>query len=141
MFFQVIRKCDEIEGMIETGWDFFSKPYTDEKVLKDFGMVTIDGEDYQITNHMMQSVLELVGACRSAMKQRDTLRSEHSSQIRELERKLEFADWHAGLSDDRIGDQLDKEIEWFHKHEGEESLIYGPTRLMGYARDRLRRTP
>jgi hypothetical protein len=137
-YFDMERLTDSIEGMIETGWDFFSRPYTDEDCLKEFGEVTIDDETFQITNHMMQSVVALIAACREVQEIRETDASKASMEIRHINFKLQEAMKYAAMSDKRIADALDKEIDWFLDNAGEENLVYGPTELMGYCRDRLK---
>lgn len=132
------RKIDEIEGMIETGWDFFAGPYTDEDVLSKTGKIKINDEEVQITNHMMESVIELIAAAKKAIASSEKEVNELKMDIRDLRRKLEEAENYASMSDPRIAGELDKQITWFEVNEGQEDLVYGPVKLMKYCRDRLR---
>lgn len=131
------EKLTSVESMLED-WDFFSKPYHDEDVLKSFGTTVIDGEDVQITNHMMKSIVELLEVVRTREMEWRNTNNRLVNDVRDEVRKRDHARKHAAMSDARIGDALDEEIKWFEANAGEESLVYGPTELMGYCRDRLR---
>lgn len=136
--FRVEDQITMLEGMIETGWEFYSKPYTDEAVLKEFAKVKIDDEEFQITNHMMLEIVKFIAVVREDQRENDQQINTLKLDVRELRRKLEKAEDYASMSDPRIAGELDKEITYFETHEGEENLVYGPVKLMKYCRDRLR---
>lgn len=137
MMYQLEDKVRELESMMEE-WEFFSKPYTDEAVLKKFGFVKLDDENIQITNSMMETVLEVTKLVGRAIKDRKQASDGLHWDIKILRRDLEKAKEFAAMSDERIADELDKEISWFNANSGQEDLVYGPVELMGYCRDRLR---
>ena len=131
------EKITQLEGMLDL-WDMFSKPYDDEDVLKKMGTITVDGDEIQITNSMMETIAELI---RINRKQRayenDRIRT-LELDLRDARRRLKQAQEYAAMSDARIADALDKEIAWFDANSGQEDLVWGPVELMGYCRDRLR---
>lgn len=138
MSFYLEEKIREMESILETGWEFFVKPYTDEDVLKQLGKVTIDGEDIQITNHVMETVVQLIATAQKTMKQHEKDINDLRHDLRIARQECTKAREYAAMSDARIADELDKGIEWFNVNSGQEDLVWGPVELMGYCRDRLR---
>lgn len=139
------------ENVLEM-WDFMARepnaPEDEEgkKELEEFnrghyGVWTDeDGEEYVITDIAMQHMCELHAFIQQQRKDHDSERRRTQGEINDLTRKLKRAREYAAMSDERIADELQYEIDYYEKEAGEEGLVYGPVELMGYCRDRLRNT-
>lgn len=135
---------------IITMFDFFSdsKPESDDteedfsKFCRDHYGVFLDedGEEHLIRNSAMLQLCELHSFIQQQRKESEDARRRDQAAIRDLERKLKRAKEYASMSDERIADELQKEIDYYEKEAGEEGLVYGPVELMEYCRDRLRNT-
>jgi hypothetical protein len=131
-------KIEQLADMLGM-WDLLNIPYADIGMLNKMGTITdSDGDEIQITNSMMGSVAEVIRASRKQ-------KAYENKRIKDLQWDLQLARderdkarEYAAMSDARIGDELDKEIEWYKANEGREDCVYGPVELLSYCRDRLR---
>lgn len=131
------EKITQLEGMLDM-WSMFAKDYEDEDVLKKMGTITVDDEEIQITNSMMETIAELIVISRKQRSWENKRIDDLQHELKQARRERDRAREYAAMSDARIGDALDKEIEWFDANSGQEDLVWGPVELMGYCRDRLR---
>ena len=131
------EKINQLEGMLDL-WSMFAKEYDDADVLKKMGTITVDGDEIQITNSMMESIAELIRIHRKQKSWENKRIDDLQHELKQERRERDSAREYAAMSDARIGDALDKEIEWFDANSGQEDLVWGPVELMGYCRDRLR---
>lgn len=112
-----------------------------EECKKHYGVyICEDGEEEAITSAAMQQMCEMLDFIKQSREDYERILRQNRTERDELTRKLKRAREYAAMSDERIADELDREIDSFNAHAGEESLIYGPVELMGYCRDRLRNT-
>lgn len=131
------EKIGQLEGMLDL-WDMFAKEYDDADVLKKMGTITVDGDEIQITNSMMESIAELICIHRKQKEWENKRINELQWDLKTARRERDKARGYAAMSDSQIGDELNKEITWFDANAGQEDIVWGPVELMGYCRDRLK---
>ena len=131
------EKISQLEGMLDL-WSLFATDYDDAELLRKMGTITVDGDEIQITNSMMETIAELIVIHRKQKSWEDKRIKELQWDLKTARSERDKAREYAAMSDARIGDALDKEIEWFDTNSGQEDLVWGPVELMGYCRDRLR---
>lgn len=137
--YRLESELDSVERCLED-WSFFAKEYTDESVLKNFGTVKLDGEDVQITNHVMESVVKLVKVARKAIRDNDDRQRDHQAEIRGLRNTIDKYTAWAHMSDERFAEELEQQIAWCAQadSEGETYGSSADTKVLAIARDRLR---
>lgn len=137
MTFKVDTLLDQIEGMMSE-WDVYAKTYTDEQCLKEFGKTKLEGEEVQITNHMMETMVKLIKAVRDDQKDQERTVSRFNMEKRRYLNDIEYWKERALMSDRSISDLVQEYIDWADSNDGQESLQWTDVKLLEIVRNRMR---